>query len=66
MPDKVIILEKWTHKGGIRKIGDGPWEPILPLGFVPFVVVNPQITHWQTETWMTPREAELNLLPPAS
>jgi hypothetical protein len=58
----VTIIERWTRTGGIRKIGNGPWESIdlTPLGgIVPFLIVDPKIRDWETQTLVSSREAAL-------
>jgi hypothetical protein len=60
--EHVTVLEYWTWEGGYRKIADGLGIRIQPWGFVPFVQIKPcNINEWATETWVTPREAQLLL-----
>lgn len=57
--DYVIIEERWTRKGGERRIAGGSWEPIEPFGFVPFLVLDPEVNHWTIERFVSPAEAQL-------
>lgn len=54
--NRIEVVERWTREGGIRRIGNGPWEQIWGSVPVPFVVPL-EVSHWTTTRWISPREA---------